>query len=102
MSKWNQEMDEKLRTMCMDEISNAEIAEALQMPLSDIHARRSYLGITRDKIAAIKDGKTDFVNKIRCACCGSNKANELYTMPNGEDKTFCRRCAMVADYINSH
>lgn len=102
MSKWNEQMDEKLLSLCMEDVPNAEIAKELDKPVADIYARRSQLGITRDKIAAMKGENNEVPSKIKCAVCGSDKADEVYTMPNGEDKTFCRKCAMVIDFINDH
>lgn len=99
MSKWNSQLDEKLRAMCMEGAPNAEIAKALNMDVADIYARRSKLGITRDKVAEMKGGAE---KTCKCDCCGASVADtETYKMPNGEEKDFCKRCAKVLDYVNS-
>lgn len=52
--KWSEEKTAKLRELCFAEISNAEIAKQLGMPVNEIHAKRSQLNITIPKIKAAK------------------------------------------------
>ena len=53
--KWTSEEIEKLRTLAFEEKPNAEIAATLHKTLSDVYAKRSELGITIPKVAAVKD-----------------------------------------------
>ena len=52
--KWTKEQETELRELCFKEKTNAEIAAALGCDVKDIHAKRSQLGITRDKVKAVK------------------------------------------------
>lgn len=52
--KWTLDQVDELTDMCMAEKTNAEIAEHFGMPLKEIHAARSKLGITMPKVAAMK------------------------------------------------
>jgi hypothetical protein len=53
--KWTDAQTAELRQMCMDGASNAAIAEHFGLPVTDIHAKRSALGITIPKVKAMKD-----------------------------------------------
>lgn len=50
--KWTNEQVEKLKQMCYAGTSNAELAKEFGVPLTEVHAKRSALGITRAKCAA--------------------------------------------------
>lgn len=54
--KWTVNQVAELHDLCMAEKSNAELAEHFGVPVTEIHAKRSQLGITIPKIAAMKDG----------------------------------------------
>jgi hypothetical protein len=56
--KWTDEQIETLRKLCFEDKSNAEIAITLQRTKSEIYAKRSQLGITRDKVKAAKSQDT--------------------------------------------
>lgn len=103
MSKWNLQMDEKLRNMCIDGVPNAEIAVRMQLPVTDIYARRSHLGITQEKAASLNDKNKTDNDRVKCDCCGLLvDETETYIMPNDENREFCESCARVADYINEN
>jgi hypothetical protein len=55
--KWSDKQVSKLRELCLAEVSNAEIAKVLGVTLTDVHAKRSQLGITIPKVKAMKDNK---------------------------------------------
>jgi len=52
--KWSKAQIEELRTMCFEGTKNSAIAEHFGVPVSEIHAKRSQLGITIPKVAAAK------------------------------------------------
>ena len=52
--KLTAEQTAELKAMCMDEVSNADIASHFGVPLTEIHAARSRLGFTRDKVKVMK------------------------------------------------
>lgn len=52
--KWTDNRVTELRQMCMDEKSNADMAKHFGVPVTEIHAKRSQLGITMPKVAAMK------------------------------------------------
>ncbi len=52
--KWTPEQTAKLRKMCMEGCTNDYMALTLGCPVTEIHRKRSDLGITRAKIAAMK------------------------------------------------
>lgn len=52
--KLNKDEERILTNMAFAEKSNKEIAETLGIKLSDVHAARSRLGITMDKVKAAK------------------------------------------------
>lgn len=56
--KWTEEKISLLKKLCFEEKSNAEIAITLQRTKSEIYAKRSRLGITRDKVKAAKSQDT--------------------------------------------
>ena len=51
--KLTMEQENLLTKLCFEEKSNKEIAEALGVKLSDVHAARSRLGITIPKVKAM-------------------------------------------------
>lgn len=53
--KWSVNQVAELHDLCMAEKSNAELAEHFGVPVTEIHAKRSQLGITIPKVAAMKD-----------------------------------------------
>lgn len=85
-----------LKVMALEGVKNANIALALGIELNDVHAARSRLGCTREKVA---DTATE-----PCGCCGSPAPTDeehLYGLPNGEGTYFCDRCKLTVDYVNS-
>lgn len=50
--KWTPEQVDKLKKLCFEERSNAEMAKIFNCGLKDIHAARSRLGITIPKVKA--------------------------------------------------
>jgi hypothetical protein len=54
--KWTNEQIEDLKALCLDGTKNSEIAEYFGVPVTEIHAKRSQLGITIPKIDAMKAG----------------------------------------------
>lgn len=50
--KWTPEQVDKLRELCEKGVPNADIAAAIGCKVTDVHAKRSQMGITRDKIKA--------------------------------------------------
>ena len=56
--KWTEEQIDTLKKLCFEEKSNTEIAITLQRSKSEIYAKRSQLGITREKVRATKSQDT--------------------------------------------
>lgn len=50
--KWTPEQVDKLKKLCFEGKSNADIAAALHIHINDVYAKRSQLGITIDKVKA--------------------------------------------------
>lgn len=50
--KWTDQLTKELRSLCFDNVPNKEIAEYFGVPVSQIHAKRSQLGITIPKVKA--------------------------------------------------
>lgn len=86
-----------LKVMALDNVKNANIAIALGIPIEEVHAARSQLGITIDKSAEIVTHP--------CGCCGSPApADEehIYIMPDDNTESYlCDRCALTVEYLNS-
>ncbi len=52
--KWTPKMEDKLRKLCFEDKSNADLAVIFNCDVKDIHAARSRLGITIPKVKAAK------------------------------------------------
>lgn len=52
--KWTDTQINELKAMCFDEVPNARIAEHFGVPTTEVHAKRSQLGITIPKVRAAK------------------------------------------------
>lgn len=52
--KWSDEQIEKLKALCFSGESNVSLAKQFGVNINEIHAKRSQLGITIPKIAAMK------------------------------------------------
>lgn len=52
--KWSDEQTAKLRELCFAEVPNAEIAKQFGVPVTEVHSKRSQLGITIPKVKAAK------------------------------------------------
>jgi putative lipase involved disintegration of autophagic bodies len=61
--KWTPKMEDKLRKLCFEEKSNADLAKIFNCDVKDIHAARSRLGITIDKVKAAKEADTRKTNQ---------------------------------------
>lgn len=86
-----------LKVMALAGAENHQIAAALNVPLETVHAARSHLNYTRDKVADIPT--------TSCGCCGSPTpadADHVWTMPDDLTTAYlCERCSMTVDYVNS-
>ena len=51
--KWNEQLTSKLKELCLEGKTNAEIANILRCNLTDVYAKRSQLGITIAKCKGI-------------------------------------------------
>ncbi|MHB1651633.1 MAG: hypothetical protein ACYCVD_04040 [Desulfitobacteriaceae bacterium] len=52
--KWNEQLTTKLKELCYEGKSNAEIADVMRCKLTDVYAKRSQLGITIAKCKGIE------------------------------------------------
>jgi|GEM_PF-3333941 len=59
--QWTKAQEDKLRKLCFEGKSNADLANIFNCELKDIHATRSRLGITIDKV---KDAKAAEAQKV--------------------------------------
>ena len=86
-----------LKVMALTGAENHKIAAALDIPLETVHAARSHLNYTRDKVAGIPT--------TACDCCGSATpidANHEWQMPDCLTTAYlCERCSMAVEYVNS-
>ena len=86
-----------LKVMALENVKNADIATALGISVEEVHAARSQLGITIDKVSQIITQP--------CGCCGSSAPadeDHLYIMPDGTTEAcLCDRCILTVDYLNS-
>jgi len=98
-----------IRAMAMDEASNAQIAAATGLPLSEIYAFRSRNNITRDKVKKLLCGKSvkkagttapklpvemdDALTAIVTKCGGKLDAVVEYILAASADEKVCKYCA---------
>ena len=61
--KWTPIQVEALKELCMAGLSNATIAEHFGVPVTEIHAKRSALGITIPKVKAMQGKAPLIVNQ---------------------------------------
>lgn len=61
--KWTPEQTEELKEYCMAGLSNAAIAEHFGVPITEIYAKRSALGITVPKVKAMQGKPALIVNQ---------------------------------------
>lgn len=54
--KWSNEQKEQLKELCYAGTPNAELARLFEVPVREIHAKRSALGVTIPKCKAGKPG----------------------------------------------
>lgn len=70
--KWTNEQVERLKEMCYAGTGNTELAKHFAVPATEIHAKRSALGITIDKCKAGRPSKqqteSDILDEIRKVC----------------------------------
>ena len=63
--KWSKEQEQQIKELGFERKSNAEIAEAMNIPLKDVHQGRSRFGITVAKVEeALKNGISARTTKI--------------------------------------
>jgi len=62
--KWTDAQIAQLKSLCFDEVSNSEIAEYFGVPATEIHAKRSQLGITIPKVKAAKEQAVAEAEKV--------------------------------------
>lgn len=55
--KWTEDQIKGLKQLCMKGVSNKVLAAHFQVPITEIHAKRSALGITIPKVKAMQEGK---------------------------------------------
>lgn len=55
--KWTEGLKKQLKELAFAEKSNKEIAEIMDIPLTDVHAGRSRFGITIAKVKKMKEEK---------------------------------------------
>ena len=86
-----------LKVMALEKVINSNIAVTLRIPIEEVHAARSQLGITIDK--------ADQTFTQPCGCCGSPAPadeDHVYIMPDGTTESYlCDRCILTVDYLNS-
>lgn len=96
MGNWTKKELAVIKDMAISGTPNVNIAAALRKDITAIHAKRSELGITKDKVAAMK--------LTACSCCGTACVDDIeheYIMPDGSDAVLCERCRLTVDYVNS-
>lgn len=114
MAKWTEEMIVQLKELCGKGVPNNEIATELNVPIAEVYAKRSHLGITIDKVAA--KGKAEFLTDngdrnrritcrettmTKCNCCGfmiDADDAQPYIMQDGSEQQLCARCAAVLEW----
>jgi len=62
--RWTVNAVAELTDMCMAGVSNADMAKHFNVPVTEIHAQRSRLGITIPKVAALKGKPALTVNPV--------------------------------------
>ena len=82
---WTNEKKEELKALCYEgKMTNAELAKLFGVPVTEIYAKRSAWGITREKCLAAKvqgllSGKRTVedinaeIKKVEAACRGAEK-----------------------------
>ena len=96
MSNWTKKEVAILKDMAISGAPNANIASALSKDISEIYAKRSALGITKDKV--------DAMQLTHCGCCGTACVDDIeheYIMPDGSEATLCESCSLAVEYVNS-
>ena len=88
--RWDNGAIEELTAMCFAEESNADIANYFNVPITEIYAKRSQLGITIPKVSAAK-GKPPITLNIEL----ENALKGLETFKNDGD--LCIVLARVGD-----
>lgn len=99
--KWTPEQAQELKALCFDDVSNATIAAHFAVSVTEVHAKRSQLGITIPKVAeaiaaaataaaAVPDpaGLETFVNaRDTCLVLARSGDTALIVIPS---KSFCQ------------
>ena len=62
--KWSDEKTAQLKTLASAGVSNPDIAKQLGIKVTDVYAKRSQLGITIDKVKAVKKPAQMQVNPV--------------------------------------
>lgn len=55
--KWSEEKVNQLKELAFADVPNPQIAKQLEIGVSDVYAKRSQLGITREKVQAVKENQ---------------------------------------------
>lgn len=86
-----------LKVMALEGVKNADIATALGISVEEVHAARSQLGITIDKVSQIYTQP--------CGCCGSPTPvdeDHLYILPDETTEAcLCDRCILTVEYLKT-
>jgi hypothetical protein len=93
--KWSEEKVELLKSLAFAGITNSEIARQLNAGISDVYAKRSQLGITIDKVKA-----------VRAAAANPEPEAELSKVQPAMKKEQLAElqelCAPVAKFLKTH
>jgi len=77
--KWTEQQTKELKDLCMSGTSNKDLAENFSVPVTEIHAKRSQLGITIPKVKAAQGKPGMTVNpEFEAAVVDMEKSNKVY------------------------
>lgn len=79
--KWTEEKVKQLKELAFADVENIEIARKLGTGVSDIYAKRSQLGITKDKVKAVKAAKA-----VEKAAISENDAERIARNREADEK----------------
>lgn len=61
--KWSEEKVNQLKELAFADVPNPQIAKQLEIGVSDVYAKRSQLGITREKVQAAKAARGEAIKR---------------------------------------
>lgn len=61
--KWSEEKVNQLKELAFADVPNPQIAKQLEIGVSDVYAKRSQLGITREKVQAAKAARDEAIKR---------------------------------------